>query len=110
MPAPSDGLSAVITFTLPAERLDHDPEIYLTYYKDQQRPNEKIRVAVNDLRPELEDPSSPLPAAQLATRGYAAYRKPTELLPEIHTTEGVKLYLDECARYECSFLNVGIGF
>ena len=95
--SPSD-LTAVITFTLPDDRLDHDPEIYLTFDKDRNRPTEKIRVPVNNLRDELDSDAGPIaPKDQLAQRGYAVFKHESHALGDIPTLEGTEAYLAETA-------------
>lgn len=101
MPAPTspETLSAIIGFTLPASRLDHDEAIYLTYDPAVTRPTEKIRVPLVDLRPELEAAGagvSATVASQLAERGFAVMKHESTLLDEIPSEEGTGRYLDEC--------------
>ena len=91
------GLTAVITFTLPASRLDHDESLYLKYDPNVNRPTESIRVPVTDLRPELES-ETPMPVAeQLAQRGFAIVTHSSNLLDNIPSGEGTQKYLDETA-------------
>jgi hypothetical protein len=95
--SPSD-LSAAIMFTLPNDRLDHDPEIYLTFDKDRNRPTEKIRIPVNNLRDELDSDDGPIaPKEQLAQRGYAVFKHESHALGDIPTLEGTEAYLAETA-------------
>ncbi len=100
MPSITDpsGLTALITFTLPASRLDHDQSLYLKYDPAVQRPTETIRLPINDLRPELEDAKGPGPIAeQLAQRGFAIAKHHSDLLDAIPSEEGTQKYLDETA-------------
>jgi rhodanese-related sulfurtransferase len=94
-----DDLTAVIGFTLPAERLDHDPEVYLTYDKTRSRPTETVRVSVRNLRPDIEDPALPAPRAQLDAKGYAMARDAYEHLDDIPSELGTKAYLDDTAEW-----------
>ena len=89
-----DALSAVIGFTLPQDRLDHDESKYITYEPGVQRPFEKVRVPVTDLRPQLDSAIS-VPE-QLSTQGYAVVRSPSSLLDSIPSEEGTAKYLEEC--------------
>lgn len=90
-------LTAVITFTLPASRLDHDESLYLKYDPMINRPTESICVPVTDLRPELErDTLTPI-AEQLAQRGFAIANHHSDLLDSIPSEEGTQRYLDETA-------------
>lgn len=98
--AQSDDLTAVIGFTIPADRLDHDPEVYLTYDKERSRPTEFIRVPVRDLRADLDGdgPSAlPSPKKQLDVKGYALVKDPYEGLDDIPSEKGTKAYLDQTA-------------
>jgi len=94
IPDPS-GLTALITFILPASRLDHDQAIYLDYDPKVNRPTESIRVAMTDLRPELEI-QTPV-AEQLDQRGFAIAKHRSDLLDSIPSEEGTQSYLDETA-------------
>lgn len=93
-----DSLSAVIGFTLPPDRLDHPDSRYLTYDPAIQRPNEKIRVPMTNLRPVLEQPTETVPES-LATKGYAVMRHQSDLLDSIPSEEGTTKYLEQCC--EC---------
>jgi hypothetical protein len=99
MPSVQDGgLSAVIGFTIPANRLDHDDSIYLKeYISGRIRPNEKIRVPVTDLRPELESGTLPSVADQLNERGFAVFKHHTDFVKQITIEDGTQGYLDESA-------------
>lgn len=99
MPAISDPdqLTALIGFTLPANRLDHDPNIYLTYDKSRSRPTETIRVPVRNLRDDLEAPGLASPKAQLDSLGFALARDGCGGLDDIPSEEGTKAYLDRTA-------------
>lgn len=90
-----DSLSAVIGFTLPPERLDHDAARYLTYDPSVQRPNEKIRVPLTNLRDVLETPTESV-IQSLATKGYAVMKHKSDLLDSIPSEEGTSSYLDQC--------------
>ena len=94
IPDPS-GLTALITFILPASRLDHDQAIYLDYDPKVNRPTESIRVPMTDLRPELEI-QTPV-AEQLDQRGFAIAKHRSDLLDSIPSEEGTQSYLDETA-------------
>ncbi|WVW79149.1 hypothetical protein I302_101115 [Kwoniella bestiolae CBS 10118] len=97
MPAPSstDHLTAVIGFTLPPNRMDHDPSIYLKWEPGRSKPLEKIRVPITDLRPELES-STVGPLDQLKKRGYGIMKHHSPYLGEIPSAEGTEKYLREC--------------
>lgn len=101
MPAISDptGLTALITFTLPASRLGHDEAIYLKYDPEVNRPTETIRVPITDLRAELEAETISSPAEQLYKRGFAIAKLRSDLLDSIPSEEGTQKYLDETAEY-----------
>jgi hypothetical protein len=88
-------LSAVIGFTLPADRLDHDESRYLTFDPAIQRPNEKIRVPIADLRPILENPTETIEES-LKTKGYAITKHRSDFLDAIPTEEGTAKYLEQC--------------
>ncbi|KAL7422167.1 hypothetical protein Q5752_002812 [Cryptotrichosporon argae] len=88
-------LTATIQFTLPASRLDHDEDIYLTYVADRSRPTEAVVVPVADLRPDLDD-AGPV-KAQLDVRGFAVARHTSAHVDRIGTKEGIAAYLDETA-------------
>jgi len=106
--AQPDDLTAVIGFTLPAERLDHDPEIYLTYDKTRSRPTEKLRVAVRNLRHEIDDPSLPAPSAQLDAKGYAVAKDAYGFLDDIPSAQGTQAYLDDTAEWAPHDCNDGV--
>jgi hypothetical protein len=99
MPAVTDnGLSAVIGFALPPWRLDHDDGIYLQRWDPKaMRPNEKIRVPMTDLRPEIDSPELPSIASQLHDRGFAIFKHRSDLIDQIQSEEGTQAYLDESA-------------
>lgn len=103
MPAAASPLTATIEFTLPAERLDHDPAIYLTYDANRSRPSEALRVEVVNLRDELEDPQAPANidtvAKQLYDRGFAVAKHASNHLGGIPSVEGTQAYLDETAAW-----------
>ena len=88
-------LSAVIGFTLPSDRLDHDESRYLTFDPSVSRPNEKVRVPVIDLRPVLESQTETIEQS-LGDRGYAIAKQPSDLLDAIPTEEGTAKYLEQC--------------
>lgn len=88
-------LSAIIGFTLPADRLDHDESRYLTFEPSVQRPNEKIRVPITDLRPVLESPTEIIEES-LKSKGYAIAKQPSDFLDAIPTEEGTAKYLEQC--------------
>lgn len=90
----SNELSAIVGFTLPADRLDHDASKYLKYEPGVQRPFERIRVPMADFRPRLES-TEPL-EQQLASQGFAITRQKSELLDSIPSEEGTAKYLQEC--------------
>ena len=90
-------LTAVITFTLPASRLDHDESLYLEYDPNVHRPTESIRVPVNDLRSELEGETLMPVSEQLARRRFAVVNHHSDLLDDIPSREGTQNYLDETA-------------
>ncbi|OCF60346.1 hypothetical protein L486_03028 [Kwoniella mangroviensis CBS 10435] len=97
MPAPisTDQLTAVIGFTLPPNRMDHDLSIYMTWQPGRSKPLEKIRVPVTNLRPELEGtPVEPL--EQLKTRGFGIMKHESKWLSEIPSEKGTEAYLKEC--------------
>lgn len=98
MPSATSPLTAVIGFTLPASRLDHDASVYMTYEPDRTRPTEHVRVPMTDLRPELDgdEASKVSPADQLAERGFAVLRHESGLLDGIPSEEGTQKYLDQC--------------
>lgn len=93
-----NSLSAIVGFTLPPERLDHDAARYLTYDPAVQRPNEKIRVPLTNLRETLEKPVETVPES-LATKGYAVLKHKSDLLDSIPSEEGTSLYLDQCCEW-----------
>ncbi|OCF32328.1 hypothetical protein I316_05996 [Kwoniella heveanensis BCC8398] len=105
MPAatPSNQLTAVIGFTLPDARLDHDPSTYLTYEPGRSRPTEYIRVPIADLRDELDDKTVG-PLEQLKERGYAVLRHRSAWYDQIPSEEGTAKYLDETAELLKSIL------
>lgn len=90
-----DSLSALIGFTLPPERLDHDDSRYLTYDPSIQRPNENIRVQMTNLRNVLESPVESVKVS-LGNKGYAVMRHESDLLDSIPSEEGTSQYLDQC--------------
>lgn len=92
--ASPSGLSAIVGFTLPQERLDHDESKYLTFDPAVQRPFERVRVPMTDLRPQLD--STVGVQEQLSTQGYAIARNPSSLLDSIPSEEGTAKYLEEC--------------
>ena len=98
---PND-LTAIIGFTLPAERLDHDPDVYLTYDKTRTRPTETVRVSVRNLRTEIEDPALPAPKAQLDVKGYAVAKDAYGFLDDIPSEQGTQAYLDDTAEWGSS--------
>lgn len=93
--ASPDSLSAIVGFTLPSSRLDHDDSIYHTFDPAVQRPNEKIRVPMTDLRPVLETQTETIEQS-LRTKGYAIAKHQSDLLDSISSEEGVSKYLDQC--------------
>ena len=97
MPSVAEPLTALITFTLPASRLDHDEALYLDYDPEVNRPTETIRVSVTDLRAELDAEHIASPAEQIATRGFAIAKHRSDLLDSIPSEEGTQKYLDETA-------------
>ncbi|WVF67024.1 hypothetical protein IAT40_001767 [Kwoniella sp. CBS 6097] len=99
----SDQLTAVIGFTLPASRLDHDPSIYLTYEQGRSRPTEYLRVPISNLRNELDDGSID-PLHQLKERGYAVLRHQSEWVDDIPSEKGTAKYLEESANLLKSIL------
>jgi hypothetical protein len=92
-------LEADITFTLPDDKLDHDPEIYLTYDAERQRPTEVLRVPVRDLREDLDlDLKQPTSVtAQLDARGFAVARHESGHIDGLPSVEGTRMYLEESA-------------
>jgi hypothetical protein len=88
-------LSAVIGFTLPPSRLDHDDSRYHTYDPSIQRPNERIRVPITDLRPTLERPTETIEES-LGSKGYAVMKHKSDLLDSIPSEEGTAKYLEQC--------------
>lgn len=92
-------LTAVIGFTLPASRLDHDAGIYLDFDPSRSRPMEHIRVPMTDLKSELEVPEASRTTAwdQLFQRGYAVIKHESEAMGDIPTEEGTQAYLNETA-------------
>lgn len=102
MPAPTAAsqLTAVIGFSLPGSRLDHDESIYLTYDPSQSRPNEFIRVPMINLREELDKPIEKHANAyeQLKKRGYAVFKHESRFLDGIRSEEGTAKYLEESAQ------------
>ena len=88
-------LSAIIGFTLPPDRLDHDDSLYHTYDPAIQRPNEKIRVPITDLRPILMTPTETVQES-LASKGYAVMKHQSDLLDSIPSEKGTAKYLEQC--------------
>ncbi|EIW67150.1 hypothetical protein TREMEDRAFT_40713 [Tremella mesenterica DSM 1558] len=95
MPAPTENLSALITFTLPTSALDHDESIYLTFPPPSERPTETVRLSVTDLRPTLDGEQTP--GEQLKEKGYAAARHKSEWVDELPKEDGTERYLEETA-------------
>jgi hypothetical protein len=88
-------LSAIIGFTLPPDRLDHDQSRYHTYDPAIQRPSEKIRVPITDLRLTLEAPTESIKES-LGSKGYAVMKHKSDLLDSIPSEEGTAKYLEQC--------------
>jgi hypothetical protein len=93
--SPPGSLSAIIGFTLPADRLDHEETQYHTYDPAVQRPHEKIRVPITDLRPVLEAPTETI-VESLGSKGYAVMKHKSDLLDSIPSEEGTAKYLEQC--------------
>lgn len=91
----SKDLSALIGFTLPKERLDHDESRYVAFDPTVQRPFEKVRVPLIDLRPRITASKDEV-LAQLRRNGFAVARHQSTLLDSIPSEEGTAKYLDEC--------------
>jgi hypothetical protein len=106
MPAvqPAVSQSAIINFTIPAARLGHDADEYMTYKPDRPRPSEGIRVPIVDLRGELEKKRPVID--QIHERGFGIAKVEFEGLDDIPSLEGTKRYLGACCRCVCSWLSV----
>ncbi|PWN50535.1 hypothetical protein IE53DRAFT_91027 [Violaceomyces palustris] len=75
--------SGLLRFTLPAERMDHNPDIYLDFKPGREKPYEEIWQPLHSLREELEldpcDPAAEPVQDQLSRRGFAVchHQSPT---------------------------------
>ncbi|OXG10868.1 hypothetical protein C367_06693 [Cryptococcus neoformans Ze90-1] len=93
-------LTAIIGFSLPGSRLNHDESVYLTYDPSRLKPNEFIRVPMINLREELDKPveKHSHPHEQLKMRGYAVFKHESQFLDGIPSEEGTANYLEESAQ------------
>lgn len=73
--------ACVLTFAIPPERLGHDASRYMDPAVGPTWPQERHKVVLNDLKPELQNPEKTEPLAkQLDSRGFAVVKNKSKTL------------------------------
>ena len=93
--------ACVLSFAIPPERLDHDASKYLQPEIGNTWPLESHDVQLNDLKPELQDPTRAAPVMkQLEQRGFAVLKNKSKAGSLETQSQWNAEYLEDTAQYE----------